>query len=248
MAETAELTLDVMGLTKQYRDLTAVDNISFSVKKGEIVGFLGPNGAGKSTTMKMLAGFLPASAGRAKVAGYDVLDSPMQVKRRLGYLPETPPVYPDLTVREYLSFVGKLKGLSGAKLKDAIARVVERVSLEAVIDRLIRNLSKGYQQRTGLAQALLGNPEVLILDEPTVGLDPRQIGEVRALIRSLAGEHTVLLSTHILHEVTATCQRVIIINNGKIVADDPMTHLVAKHRQPGRDPSLEEIFLSLTEV
>jgi ABC-2 type transport system ATP-binding protein len=240
--------IEIAGLTKRYRTQTAIEDVTFSVGQGEIVGFLGPNGAGKSTTMNILSGFLAATAGRAKVAGFDVFEAPMQVKRRLGYLPEMPPVYPDLTVREYLAFVARLKGMRGRAHKAAIDRVVERVSLQPVFDRLIGNLSKGYQQRTGLAQALLGNPEVLILDEPTVGLDPRQIGEVRALIRSLAGEHTVILSTHILHEVTATCQRVVVINKGRIVADDPLTHLVAKHRRPGREPSLEEIFLSLTEV
>jgi ABC-2 type transport system ATP-binding protein len=240
--------IETTGLTKRYRDLTAVDGISFSVKKGEIVGFLGPNGAGKTTTMKILTGFLPASGGMAKVAGYDVFEEPMQVRRRIGYLPEIPPVYPDLTVAEYLKFVGKLKGLSGKKLRDDVDRVAAKVSLQNVIDRLIRNISKGYQQRTGLAQALLGNPEVLILDEPTVGLDPRQIGEVRSLIKELAGEHTVILSTHILQEVTATCQRVIIINQGKVVADDRLDSLVQKHKQAGKDSSLEEIFLRLTEV
>lgn len=240
--------IEIAGLTKKYRDLSAIRDISFCVERGEIVGLLGPNGAGKSTTMKILTGFMPATSGTAVIAGFDVFNQPMQVKRRLGYLPENPPVYPDLTVYEYLRFVGHLKHLSGKSLAHSIARVSERVGLEPVLHRLIGHLSKGYQQRTGLAQALLGNPEVLILDEPTVGLDPRQIGEVRSLIRSLAGEHTVILSTHILTEVTATCQRVLIINQGQIVADDPITHLVAKHRKPGREASLEEIFLSLTEV
>jgi ABC-2 type transport system ATP-binding protein len=240
--------IEIEGLTKHYRDLVAVKDVTFSVGKGEIVGFLGPNGAGKTTTMKILTGFMPASGGRARVAGFDVFEHPMEVKRRLGYLPEIPPVYPDLTVGEYLKFVGTLKGLRGANLRGEVERVVNRVNLVNVVDRLIRNLSKGYQQRTGFAQALLGNPPVLILDEPTVGLDPRQIGEVRSLIRELAGEHTVILSTHILQEVTATCQRVIIINKGRIVADDPLTALVSKHRRAGKEPSLEEIFLSLTEL
>lgn len=235
------------GLTKHYRDFIAIEDVGFEVKKGEIVGFLGPNGAGKTTTMKILTGFLPATRGTAIVADHNVFEEPMEVKRRVGYLPEIPPVYPDLTVREYLSFVGTLKGLRGATLRSDIERVVERVHLTEVVDRLIRNISKGYQQRTGLAQALLGNPEVLILDEPTVGLDPRQIGEVRKLIRELAGDHTVILSTHILQEVTATCQRVIIINQGRIVADEALTSLVAKHARGGREQSLEEIFLSLTE-
>lgn len=240
--------IETVNLGKRYRDIVAIDDLSFKVNKGEIVGFLGPNGAGKTSTMKILTGFMPATSGKALVAGYDVFEQPMEVKRRIGYLPEIPPVYPDLTVAEYLSFVATLKGLRGAKLKSDVERVVNRVNLVTVVDRLIRNLSKGFQQRTGLAQALLGNPEVLILDEPTVGLDPRQIGDVRTLIRELAGEHTVILSTHILQEVTATCERVIIINKGKIVADDSLKSLVAKHQKAGKEASLEEIFLTLTEV
>ena len=239
--------IEITGLTKRYRDLVAVDDITFSVPKGEIVGFLGPNGAGKSTTMKMLTGFLPASAGAAKVAGFDVFEEPMAVKRAIGYLPEVPPVYPDLTVREYLRFVGKLKGIKGAELEREVDRSIERVSLGDVSERLIRNISKGYQQRTGLGQALLGSPPVLILDEPTVGLDPRQIGDVRELIGELAGDHTVILSTHILQEVTATCERVVIINRGQIVADDKLTDLVNKHSDGEQKRSLEEIFISLTE-
>lgn len=240
--------IEIEGLTKHYRDLAAIQDVSFKVGKGEIVGFLGPNGAGKTTTMKILTGFMPASHGTARVAGFDVFEQPMEVKRRIGYLPEIPPVYPDLTVGEYLKFVGTLKGLRGADLRSDVERVVNRVNLVQVLDRLIRNLSKGFQQRVGLAQALLGNPQVLILDEPTVGLDPRQIGDVRELIRELAGDHTVILSTHILQEVTATCQRAIIINKGRIVADDALQDLAAKHRRGGRESSLEEIFLSLTEI
>ncbi len=240
--------IEINGLTKRYRDLVAVNDISFSVAAGEIVGFLGPNGAGKTTTMKMLTGFLPATSGSATVAGFDVFDSPMDVKRSIGYLPEIPPVYPDLTVREYLRFVGKLKGLRGKLLKENVAESIEKVSLQLVADRLIRNISKGYQQRTGLAQALLGKPKVLILDEPTVGLDPRQIGEVRSLIQSLAGEHTVILSTHILQEVNAVCDRVVIINKGTVVADDNLSELVKQHTTDDGQKSLEEIFLSLTEL
>ena len=240
--------IEIQGLTKHYRDLVAIDQVSFKVGKGEIVGFLGPNGAGKTTTMKILTGFLPATSGTAAVCGHNVFEDPMAVKRRIGYLPEIPPVYPDLTVLEYLRFVGTLKGLRGAARSSEVERVCQRVNLLPVMDRLIRNLSKGYQQRTGLAQALLGNPDVLILDEPTVGLDPRQIGEVRSLIRELAGDHTVILSTHILQEVTATCERVIFINKGRIVADDSLKALVAKHRRPQHEASLEEIFLSLTEI
>jgi ABC-2 type transport system ATP-binding protein len=240
--------IETIGLTKSYRDLVAVDSISFKVEKGEIVGFLGPNGAGKTTTMKILTGFMPPSSGVAKVAGFNVLDEPMEVRRRVGYLPEQPPVYTDLTVLEYLHFVGKLKGLGGAKLKSEVERVVEITKLGGERDTLIQPLSKGFRQRVGVAQALLGDPEVLILDEPTVGLDPRQIGEVRGLIKGLAGEHTVLLSTHILQEVTATCDRVIIISHGHIVADDKLSNLVAKHTQGGNVPSLEQVFLQLTEA
>ena len=180
------------------------------------------------------------------MAGFDVFDDPMEVKRRVGYLPETPPVYPDLTVYEFLKFVGKLKGLRGDKLAADIERVVNKVALTSVIDRLIRNISKGYQQRTGFAQALLGNPEVLILDEPTVGMDPRQIGEVRGIIKELAGDHTVLLSTHILSEVVATCDRVVIISKGRIVADDSLDALAVKHGSTRGD--LDKIFLNLTEA
>jgi len=237
--------IETQGLTKSYRDLVAIDEVTFKVEKGEIVGFLGPNGAGKTTTMKILTGFMPPSRGSAKVAGFDVFEAPMEVKRRIGYMPEHPPIYPDLTVHEYLKFVGSLKELSGAKLKESIAEVVERVELGSVIDRLIRNISKGFQQRTGLAQALLGSPEVLILDEPTVGMDPGQIVKVRTIIKELAGQHTVILSTHILQEVTATCERVIIINKGRIVADDNLEALVRAH---GERASLEQVFLSLTEV
>jgi ABC-2 type transport system ATP-binding protein len=240
--------IDVQHLTKRYGEHTAVSDLTFSVRPGIVTGFLGPNGAGKSTTMRILTGFLPADTGSAKVAGYDVFEAPMEVKRRIGYLPEVPPLYPDLTVHEYLRFVGRLKGLSGEELKAGVEHAVTRAGLAPVIDRLIRNISKGFRQRTGLGQALLGSPEVLILDEPTVGLDPRQIGEVRELIGELAGDHTVILSTHILQEVVATCKRVIIINRGRIVADDELEKLVAKHKQEGEVSSLEQVFLSLTEA
>jgi ABC-2 type transport system ATP-binding protein len=240
--------IETLGLCKSYRSLTAVNELTFKVNKGEIVGFLGPNGAGKTTTMKLLTGFLPPTSGVAKVADFNVLDQPMEVRRRIGYLPELPPVYPELTVNEYLRFVGKLKGLRGKTLNSEVLRVVDIAKLGDERHTLIAPLSKGFRQRVGLAQALLGDPEVLILDEPTVGLDPRQIGEVRALVKSLAGSHTVLLSTHILQEVTATCDRVIIINRGRIVADDKLTDLVAKHRQDGKEASLEQVFLQLTEA
>ncbi|MEC8051574.1 MAG: ATP-binding cassette domain-containing protein [Myxococcota bacterium] len=240
--------IEIEKLSKRYRDLVAVNDISFNVAKGEIVGFLGPNGAGKSTTMKIITGFLPASGGTVKVAGVDVFEDPMTVRKSIGYLPEIPPVYPELTVSEYLRFVAKLKKIPKANLQSEIDRVIERLSLETVHRRLIRNLSKGYQQRTGFAQALLGNPPVLILDEPTVGLDPRQIGEVRELIKELSGAHTVILSTHILQEVVATCERVVIINRGQIVADNTLANLVAEHADKSSAQSLEQIFLSLTEV
>ena len=240
--------IEIEKLSKRYRDLVAVNDISFNVAKGEIVGFLGPNGAGKSTTMKIITGFLPASGGTVKVAGVDVFEDPMTVRKSIGYLPEIPPVYPELTVSEYLRFVAKLKKIPKADLQSEIDRVIERLSLETVHRRLIRNLSKGYQQRTGFAQALLGNPPVLILDEPTVGLDPRQIGEVRELIKELSGAHTVILSTHILQEVVATCERVVIINRGQIVADNTLANLVAEHADKSSAQSLEQIFLSLTEV
>ena len=238
----------VEGLHKSYGSFKALQDVAFCIDRGEIVGFLGPNGAGKSTTMKILTGFMPATSGTAKVAGYDVFEAPMEVKRRIGYLPEAPPVYPDLTVHEYLEFVGKLKRLSGKSLKESMERAIERVNLTEVTDRLIGNLSKGFQQRTGLAQALLGNPEVLILDEPTVGLDPRQIEDVRRLIKDLAGEHTVILSTHILQEATAVCERVVIINQGRIVADDKVSNLLEAHQRENQAASLESVFLSLTEV
>ena len=240
--------IEIEKLSKRYRDLVAVNDISFNVAKGEIVGFLGPNGAGKSTTMKIITGFLPASGGTVKVAGVDVFEDPMTVRKSIGYLPEISSVYPELTVSEYLRFVAKLKKIPKADLQSEIDRVIERLSLEDVHRRLIRNLSGGYQQRTGFAQALLGNPPVLILDEPTVGLDPRQIGEVRELIKELSGAHTVILSTHILQEVVATCERVVIINRGQIVADNTLANLVAEHADKSSAQSLEQIFLSLTEV
>lgn len=217
--------IQVEGLTKHYGEVRALDGISFQVQQGEIVGLLGPNGAGKSTTMKILTCFMPPSSGTARVAGYDIFDEPLEVKRRVGYLPEEPPVYTELTVEEYLAYAGRLRGLSGAELKAARARTLEKCGLTDVGGRLIGNLSKGFRQRVGLAQALIHNPSVLILDEPTIGLDPAQIIEIRSIIRELAREHTVILSTHILPEVTATCQRVIIISEGKIVAVDTYENL-----------------------
>ncbi|MBK6683393.1 MAG: ABC transporter ATP-binding protein [Deltaproteobacteria bacterium] len=234
--------LEVQSLTKRYGDRVAVDNISFQVGRGEVLGFLGPNGAGKTTVMRILTGFMPATAGRAIVAGHDVFESPMEVKRRVGYLPETPPVYTEMTVKEYLRFVARMKELPRAKIEAEVERVADRTSVRHVMDRLIANLSKGYRQRVGLAQALLGDPEVLILDEPTVGLDPIQINEVRELVKSLAAQqrHTIILSTHILPEVTAICQRVLMIAGGKVVADGSIPELTAQHGK-----SLEEVFIKL---
>lgn len=234
--------IEVSQLTKRYRDLTAIEDLSFTVEKGEILGFLGPNGAGKSTTMRILTGFQPATSGTAKVAGFDVFEQPLEVKRRVGYLPEIPPLYPDMTVKAYLKFVAELKGVPRKQRADEVDRVAAAAKVAHVMDRLIANVSKGYKQRVGIAQALIRAPEVLILDEPTVGLDPSQILEVRDLIRSLAGQHTVILSTHILQEVVATCEKVLILARGGVVAHEKLTDLQARH--PGR--SLDEIFLALT--
>jgi ABC-2 type transport system ATP-binding protein len=234
--------VEVSGLTKFYRDEPAIKDVSFRVNKGEVLGFLGPNGAGKSTTMRILTGCMPASSGTARIAGFDVFEDPMETRRRVGYLPEIPPVHPDLTVRDQLLYAGALKGLGGRPLKEEIQRVAERVRIIPELDRLVGNLSKGYRQRVGLAQALLGDPDVVILDEPTVGLDPKQLQEVRALIKELGGRHTVLLSTHIMQEVTSTCSRVLMIAGGRVVADDALDVLQARHA----GMSLEDIFLKLT--
>ena len=222
--------IKVEGLSKRYARHVAVDNISFEVEKGKIVGFLGPNGAGKTTTMRILTCFMPPSDGYAEVAGFNVMDAPMEVKRRIGYLPETPPLYPEMEVGEYLTFVGKLKGLSGADLTRRANEVAERCNVADVSKKLISKLSKGYKQRVGLAQAIIHNPEVLILDEPTSGLDPKQIIETRDLIKSLAGDHTIILSTHILPEVEQTCESVIIISQGKVVARDSVENLTSRLR------------------
>jgi len=231
--------IEVEGLVKRYGDFTAIEDISFRVEKGEIVAFLGPNGAGKTTTMRVLTGFLPATEGTVKVCGFDVFDKPLEVKKRIGYLPEHPPVYHDMTVLEYLRFVAKIKGVPRAGRAAALERVLQRCGLRDVTHTLIGKLSKGYKQRVGLAQAMVHDPQVLILDEPTIGLDPKQIIEIRELVRSLAGEHTIILSTHILQEVTMICQRVLIIHQGRIVADDTIENLT------GGD-SLESVFLKHT--
>ncbi len=220
--------IKVEGLTKRYARHLAVDNISFEVEKGQIVGFLGPNGAGKTTTMRVLTCFMPPSSGTATVAGFDVLEQPMEVKRRVGYLPETPPVYPEMEVAEYLTFVGQLKGLSGPGLDKRVKEVSEQCAVADVGKKLIGKLSKGYRQRVGLAQAIIHNPDVLILDEPTAGLDPKQIIETRELIKGLAGNHTIILSTHILPEVVETCEKVVIIAKGKLVAADSVENLTSR--------------------
>jgi ABC-2 type transport system ATP-binding protein len=222
--------IKVEGLTKRYARTVAVDNISFEVEKGGIVGFLGPNGAGKTTTMRVLTCFLPPTSGSANVAGFDVLEQPLEVKKRIGYLPESPPLYPEMEVREYLTFVGRLKGIGGADVARRVDEVSERCAVSDVQTKLISKLSKGYRQRVGLAQAIIHNPEVLILDEPTSGLDPKQIIETRQLIRSLAGDHTIILSTHILSEIEQSCDKVIIISHGKLVATDTVANLTNRLR------------------
>ncbi len=222
--------IKVEGLTKRYARNIAVDNISFEVEKGQVVGFLGPNGAGKTTTMRVLTCFMPPTSGSASVAGFDVQQSPIEVKRRIGYLPETPPLYPDMEVGEYLTFVGRIKGIPVADIPKRIKEVAEKCAIGDVQKKLIGKLSKGYRQRVGLAQAILHNPDVLILDEPTSGLDPQQIIETRDLIKGLAGDHTISLSTHILPEVEQICEKVIIIAKGKVVATDSVENLTSRLR------------------
>ena len=231
--------ITVTELTKRYARHTAVDHVSFEVQKGQIVGFLGPNGAGKTTTMRMLTCFLPPTSGQATVAGFDVLEQPFEVKKRIGYLPEMPPLYPEMRTAEYLAFVGSLKGLTGAELTKRVEYVLDRCSVADVRDKLLGKLSKGYRQRVGLAQAIIHNPDVLILDEPTSGLDPKQINETRDLIKSLAGDHTIILSTHILPEVEQTCQYVLIINKGKLVVKDSVNNL--QNRARGAESLLVEV-------
>jgi ABC-2 type transport system ATP-binding protein len=210
--------IEVENLTKRYGPTLAVSDVTFQAQKGEVLGFLGPNGAGKTTTMRVITGYLPPTAGRVRVAGFDVVEQSLEAKRRTGYMPEAPPVYPDMTVTEYLAFVGRIKGIPRRELKSRLDDILGKCAIADVSRRQIGKLSKGYRQRVGLAQALIHNPEVLVLDEPTAGLDPKQIIETRQLIRGLAGQHTVILSTHILPEVSKTCQRVVVINAGKIVA------------------------------
>src|SRR5881398_2215817 len=229
----------VQEITKKYARNVAVDHISFEVQKGEIVGFLGPNGAGKTTTMRMLTCFLPPTAGSATVAGFDVLEQPLEVKKRIGYLPESPPLYPEMEVKEYLTFVGRLKGIASADIARRVSEVSERCAVADVRTKLIGKLSKGYRQRVGLAQAIIHNPEVLILDEPSSGLDPKQIIETREQIKHLAGDHTIILSTHILSEIENSCNEVIIINKGKLVATDSVSNL--QNRARGAESMLVEV-------
>jgi ABC-2 type transport system ATP-binding protein len=222
--------IEVQDLTKAYGSVTAVDNVSFTVNKGEILGFLGPNGAGKTTTMRILTGFMPATSGTARIGGFDVFEQSMEVRRRIGYLPEAPPLYPDMSVESYLDFVLRIKNAPPERRAASITDALEKTNLVDKRHQLIKRLSRGYKQRVGLAQALVHDPEVIILDEPTVGLDPKQIIEVRHLIKNLAGSHTIILSTHILPEVSMTCDRVVIINKGKIAAVDTPENLTSQLR------------------
>lgn len=217
--------IEISNLVKYYGEKKAVNNISFTVNKGEVLGFLGPNGAGKSTTMNIITGYLSSTSGSVKVNGHDILEEPELAKKCIGYLPELPPLYLDMTVIEYLNFICDLKGVSKKERKTQLAKILSMVKIVDVADRLIGNLSKGYKQRVGIAQAMVGNPEILILDEPTVGLDPNQIREIRKLIRTLAIDHTIILSSHILSEVQAVCDRVVIINKGKVAAIDTISDL-----------------------
>jgi ABC-2 type transport system ATP-binding protein len=219
--------IEVQDLTKKYGELTAVQGLSFKVEPGKIWGLLGPNAAGKTTTMRILTGYLPATEGRAKVAGFDIFEQPDAAKKAIGYLPEIVPLYPDMTVTGYLGFVAEIKQVPASRRKEAVARVVSSASLESVAGRLIRNISRGYKQRVGIAQAMIHDPQVLILDEPTIGLDPKQIIEIRELIRSLRGSHTIMLSTHILAEVTQVCDGAVIINEGRLMAAGSLTDLTA---------------------
>jgi ABC-2 type transport system ATP-binding protein len=228
--------IEVQHLTKRYGDLTAVSDVSFSVASGQILGFLGPNGSGKTTTMRIITGFLPATSGTVKVAGFDIFDDSFEVRKRIGYLPENPPLYNDMTVAAYLRFVARIKGMPRAELAEALDRVLVQCGLTAVADRVTGHLSKGFRQRVGLAQAIIHNPAVLVLDEPTIGLDPHQIIEIRTLIKELAGAHTVVLSTHILPEVAQVCEKVVIINAGRVVMEDVLANLT-------QGQTLEDVFL-----
>lgn len=228
--------VEISRLTKYYGDFRAIQDLSFTAQRGEILGFLGPNGAGKTTTMRIISGFMPATEGTATVEGFDVFKESHEVRRRIGYLPENPPLYYDMTVSSYLKFVGRIKGVARKKITAALEGVLERCSLTEVASRLLSHLSKGYRQRVGLAQALIHNPPVLILDEPTLGLDPKQIIEIRSLIQQLSGDRTVILSTHILPEVSQICNKVVIINEGRVVVEEGLKELT-------QGATLEEVFL-----
>lgn len=223
--------IDVEGLTKYYGRIPAIEDVSFSVEKGEIIGFLGPNGAGKTTTMRILTGFSPATRGTARIAGFDIATQPIEVKRRVGYLPENVPLYGEMLVRKFLKYVADVKAVPKGQVKSEVGRVMELCGLGHMANRLVKNMSRGYRQRVGLAQALIGDPPVLIMDEPTVGLDPQQIVEIRQMIKDLAQDHTVLLSTHILPEVSMVCERVLIIHQGRLVAQDTLKDLVEGNQQ-----------------
>lgn len=247
--------IEVQNLTKNYGDRVAISNLTFTIAKGDVVGFLGPNGAGKSTTMKIITGFMAPSSGSARICGFDVFENPIEVKKRIGYLPETPPLYTDMKVEDYLKFVAELKQVEPNKIKSLIDRSLKKTQLLDVRGRLIQNLSKGFKQRVGIAQALVSDPEVLVLDEPTVGLDPKQVAEIRDLIKELRGEHTIILSTHILPEVQATCNKVIIIHQGIIVAEDSIDQLEKLNKgslvltvKTKKKSSLEDSFKKLSGV
>lgn len=229
----SEYMIEINDLTRYYGPTLALDGISLKVKRGEVMGFLGPNGAGKTTAMRILAGLLSPSSGSVRIADMDVIDNPIQTRARIGFLPETPPIYTEMTVREYLAYLATLRGVPNSRLADALERTMTRCGLTQVADRLLRNLSKGYRQRAGIAQAIVHSPDVVILDEPTVGLDPIQIREIRNLIKELGGEHSVLLSTHILPEVQMTCNRVAVINKGRIVAEDTLEELNRRSQSQG---------------
>jgi ABC-2 type transport system ATP-binding protein len=226
--------IEVENLTKHYGPRRAINNLTFQIAQGEVVGFLGPNGAGKSTTMNILSCILPASSGTARIQGYDTFENSLEIRKIIGYLPETPPLYPDMSVRDYLIFAAQVRGVIARESRSAVEKVIEKCSLKDVSHRIIGRLSKGYQQRVGLAQAMVHDPDILILDEPTIGLDPIQIIEIRKLIQELAASHTIILSSHILPEITQICQRVIIINEGEIVAVDSLQGLTASMRKSER--------------
>jgi ABC-2 type transport system ATP-binding protein len=229
--------IEVANLSKRYGDLRAIEGVSFTAVKGQILGFLGPNGAGKTTTMRIITGFMPATSGTVRVEGFDVFDQSNEVRRRIGYLPENPPLYNDMSVAPYLRFVARLKGLGRREVGEALERVLATCGLDSVRDRLLGHLSKGYRQRVGLAQALIHDPPVLVLDEPTIGLDPRQIRDIRALVRTLGGKRTIVLSTHILSEVMEVCDKVVIINDGRVALEDQLANMTRDGRK------LEDIFI-----